>query len=339
MTSRVVLAFMLTFPVLAPGCGGSSGPPPHSEPAATITAFIPAAGVRFAGDSATSFVRVRNDATALRTYWIGYSVQDARDRWFDVPAGAVSLAAGQESAPIARTWRIPDSLATGDHRVVMAVWSGVPGSTDALRLGSVEQASAFVAYARQDDFTLLDAARWARGDHALGRGRVVPSNVAVIDGRVRLSLPGRDCNGSEVRTTGRHRFGSFAARLRAARTGGSVTAFFLYEDEPTGNDEIDIEIVDADNARVILAVWVAGQLTHEAEIRLPFDPREDFHEYRIDFQPGVLTFRVDGMELQRWTTGLPVSPMRLYANAWRPIWLPCAGNGPDAFAEVDWIRY
>lgn len=313
-------------------------PAAAAPPAARITAFDPPAGTRFPGDDAAARVRVRNDGPAAATFWIGYSVRDPAGRWHDVAARAVALAAGEESAPIATSWRVPAHPATGAYRVVVAVWSSPPEHPGAVRLANEDRPAAFTVFRRHDDFLALDTARWRRGSHALGLGHVVPRNVAVERGHLRLSVSGDGHRGAELRTRTRHLHGSYAARMRSAPVPGTVTALFLYQDVAEGNDEIDIEIVNGPPARLIVVTWVAGEATNRAELPLPFDPAADFHEYRIDFHPGAVAFLIDGAEVQRWTRGLPTHPMRLMVNAWWPRWLTAP---PDAggYAEVDWIRY
>ena len=306
--------------------------------AARITAFDPPAGTRFPGDEAAIRVRVRNDGRASATFWIGYSVRDPAGRWHDVASRAVTLAAGEESAPIARGWRVPADPATGPHRVVVAVWSAPPERPGAVRLANEDRPAAFTVFRRHDGFAALDTARWRRGSHPLGRGRVVPRNAAVVGGRLRLNVTADGQRGAELRTRSRHLHGSYAARVRTAPVSGTITALFLYQDVREGNDEIDIEIVNGPPARLILATWVAGEITNRAELPLPFYPAADFHEYRIDVHPGAVAFLIDGAEVQRWTRGLPTHPMRLMVNAWWPRWL-APRLGASGYAEVDWVRY
>jgi hypothetical protein len=309
-----------------------------AQSAVRITAFDPPAGTLFPGDEAAARVRVRNDGPRADTFWIGYSVQDPAGRWHDVASLAVALAPGEESAPVPRVWRVPPGAPTGPHRVVAAVWSSPPERPGAVRLATADRPAAFTVFRRHDDFAALVTARWRRGRHALGRGHVVPANVAVQEGRLRLTVSAEGHRGAELRTRTRHLHGSYAVRMRTAPVPGTVTALFLYQDVPEGNDEIDIEIVNVPPARVILATWVAGEITNRAELPLPFDPAAGFHEYRIDFHPGRVAFLIDGAEVQRWTRALPAHPMRLMVNAWWPRWLtpPPAATGS---AEVDWIRY
>ena len=57
------------------------------------------------------------------------------------------------------------------------------------------------------------------------------------------------------------------------------------------------------------------------------------------FNDSMVRFLVDGVELQRFTSGVTRSSMYLYVNAWFPSWL--AGTRPtnDTYTYVDWIEH
>jgi hypothetical protein len=48
----------------------------------------------------------------------------------------------------------------------------------------------------RDDFTVLDPARWLRGDHMLGRSYPDPANVDVDGENLRIKLPARTTDGA-----------------------------------------------------------------------------------------------------------------------------------------------
>lgn len=324
MSRARALALALLLPL-----GGSAGQ------AARIHDFQPAGGAVLPGGVAVSSLRVANTGGAGARFWVGYSVQDPAGRWHDVAPRSFPLAPGERSAPVRLGWRVPSTAAPGPYRVAMAVWSARPGSAGALRLASAARAGAFRVFRRHDAGAALRPPAWSAGEHALGRGRVSARNTAYRDDGVHLRLPARSCDGAEIRSADRLGFGSYAARMKAADAPGSITAFFLYEDVPGDNDEIDVEIV---GRRLLVGTWVAGRQTNRDSLELPFDPAAGFHEYRIDFHPGRVAFLIDGAEVQRWTRALPTHPMRLMVNAWWPRWLtpPPAATG---HAEVDWVRY
>ena len=61
-----------------------------------------------------------------------------------------------------------------------------------------------------------------------------------------------------------------------------------------------------------------GQAHGDARARLRPDGGAHDYERRGEVR---VTFRVDGVVLCSWTTGVPTAPMNLFANAWFPAWL------------------
>jgi endo-1,3-1,4-beta-glycanase ExoK len=184
-----------------------------------------------------------------------------------------------------------------------------------------------------------DPSRWSVGDHPLGRGYFQPANVAVENGLLLLKMPAGTYNGGEILTRSQYRYGVYEARMRVANAPGSLTAFFLYQGVRNNNDEIDIEIFGDATRTVMFTTWVRGRQTNHRSVTLPFDPRADFHDYRIEWERKSLRFYVDGALMATFTSGIPGAQMYVMANAWWPTWLtggPAVGNQSAAF---DWIRY
>lgn len=310
----------------------------HAAPRARIEGFQPAGGALLPGGAAVSTLRVVNTGTAGARFWVGYSVRGPAGDWHDVPATPIQLGPGERSAPVRRSWRVPRAPRPGPYRVEMAVWSAPPHEPRALRLAGAGRAGAFRVFRRHEAGAALRPPAWTAGEHPLGRGRVRARNTAFGRGGVHLRLPEGSCDGAEIRGAERVGFGSYAARMKAADAPGSITAFFLYEDVPGGNDEIDVEIVHGPRPRLLVGTWVSGRQTNRDSVDLPFDPAAGFHEYGIDFHPGAVAVTLDGRELRRWTENLPRNPMRLMANAWWPVWLPCTHGSAARAAVVEWIR-
>jgi endo-1,3-1,4-beta-glycanase ExoK len=300
-----------------------------------ITRFRPESGTLAPGAAAVSEIVVRNGGDRARTVWIGYSVQDSAGRWYDVPARALALAPGEESAPQRMGWTAPSDppAAPGAYRVVMAVWSGEPGSEGAERLASVDRQGAFRVAASPSP-----RAPWEPARHALGRGRMQPANVLPTGDGFRLRLPAGRCDGAEIRSANRVRYGEFSARMRTPDAPGSLSAIFLYEDVRGGNDEIDLEIHNDGSRRALLTAWIDGKAVREAKVVLPFDPAAALHEYTIRWSPAEIAFLADGAPVHRFTSGIPASPMRLMANAWWPSWLECDPPPTDRELLVESLR-
>lgn len=78
--------------------------------------------------------------------------------------------------------------------------------------------------------------------------------------------------------------------------------------------------------------------THQ-KVELPFDPSEDFHEYRIDYLSESVVFYADGAVLGRMNgTSVPSTAGHLILQHWssgEPLW---SGGPPEEDAVLD-VRY
>ncbi len=120
---------------------------------------------------------------------------------------------------------------------------------------------------------------------------------------------------------------------------GSISAFFLYQGIRGGNDEIDIEIFNDDSRAIWFTVWVAGEQVYHARRTLAFDPRADFHDYRIEWSQDLVRFVVDGETLAAFTDQVPAGPLYLMSNAWWPTWLEADAPKDESALEIDRIVY
>jgi GR25 family glycosyltransferase involved in LPS biosynthesis len=125
-------------------------------------------------------------------------------------------------------------------------------------------------------------------------------------------------------------YGHFEAEIKAATGAGLVTGFFLHRAGP--RQEIDIELLGNDPWRMITNVYFNpgdegaemgfGYRGTPHFVDLSFDSTLDYHLYAIDWQPGRVTWLVDGEivhERLGWDpTPIPHLPMRLHANLWSP---------------------
>ncbi len=189
-----------------------------------------------------------------------------------------------------------------------------------------------------DDFSRLNGDFWDVSSHALGRGRLEPSNVGVEDGDLVITIPARTLNGGEIATKGFYGYGTYSARIRVPEAPGSITGFFLYK-SPDYQSEIDVEIYNDHSRRILFTTYAGGSQTNTREVRLPFDPTRGFHEYSFRYAPDSVGFCVDGEPLQRFGEGLPGNPMHLMINAWFPTWLRGRPPRHDARLYVDYISY
>jgi GR25 family glycosyltransferase involved in LPS biosynthesis len=135
--------------------------------------------------------------------------------------------------------------------------------------------------------------------------------------------------------------GHFEAEIRAAPGTGLITGFFLHRDSP--RQEIDMEFAGADPRRMLANVFFNpgddgaamsfGYRGAPCWIDLGFDATADFHLYAIDWQPGRVTWLVDGRIVHvrvGWDpTPVPHLDMRLHANLWAPRSEALAGRIDD----------
>jgi endo-1,3-1,4-beta-glycanase ExoK len=188
-----------------------------------------------------------------------------------------------------------------------------------------------------DDFSAFNAKRWAVGEHQLGRSALAAANVSVGNGALTLALPGATTDGAEIRSTGAFTSGTASARLTVPDAPSSITGFFLYA-PPDYASEIDIELYNDPSGTVMLSTYAGGSQTHTETRALGFDPTAAPHDYEIKWGAGKVTFRVDGVTLRTWTTGVPTAPMNLFANAWFPAWLGGLAPAETRGAVVEQIR-
>ncbi|KAK4204359.1 concanavalin A-like lectin/glucanase domain-containing protein [Triangularia verruculosa] len=101
-------------------------------------------------------------------------------------------------------------------------------------------------------------------------------------------------------------WGTFRASMKMTKEKGTCAAFFWYFND---TQEIDMEFLSKDfdksnnsypvnlvlqSREAVLNGYDAAATSNFVKAYLPFDPTEDFHEYRIDYLPGRVYFYVDG---------------------------------------------
>jgi endo-1,3-1,4-beta-glycanase ExoK len=191
----------------------------------------------------------------------------------------------------------------------------------------------------RDDFDSFDSSRWIKSDHALQNSYLDPDNVGVANGYLREKIPAFTINGAEIESVDFYGHGTYKARIRTADAPSSITGFFLYRG-PDLYAEIDVELYNDGTGNVDFVTYANGQRTHYVGKQLTFDPSADFHTYRIDYEPNVVQFYVDGALQKSWTGGVPDASMKLLVNTWFPDWLPKPEPLlTNRFTRVDWISY
>ncbi|KAF3770432.1 family 16 glycoside hydrolase, partial [Cryphonectria parasitica EP155] len=149
-------------------------------------------------------------------------------------------------------------------------------------------------------------------------------------------------------------YGTFRSSMKLTGIAGTVSAFFWYYND---TQEIDIEFLskqfETSNASYPVNLVLQSDASAEANynaahtntyqvIYLPFDPRADFHEYRIDWVPGRVLFYADGSVLAEMDdpAAVPTHAGHLAVSQWsngNPEW---SGGPPasDAVLEIGYVK-
>ncbi|KXX74996.1 Beta-glucanase [Madurella mycetomatis] len=146
-------------------------------------------------------------------------------------------------------------------------------------------------------------------------------------------------------------WGTFRASMKMTDVPGTCAAFFWYFND---TQEIDMEFLSKDfNAanksypvNLVLQSREAAMAGYDAALTgnfikayLPFNPTDDFHEYRIDYIPGRVSFYADGMKLAEMDgPAVPSSAGHLILRHWsngNALW---SGGPPTEDATVT-VRY
>ena len=331
---------LATLAVLLPaalGCGGGQG---TAEATAEITAFETPRDQVSPGDPAEALVRVKNTGSEAHTFFVGYSVRDAAGEWRDAPGLPVELGPGEESGETELI--TPPLEAPGFYASRVSVWNEKPeGDAVAERLAQREEESAFRVSEPPEEFEGTSAlpAGWEATDHRLGRGKVLPENVTMEGGKVRITLPANTVSGGELVSEKLHGPGStYTARMKVPDAPTSITGFFLYE-PPDLESEIDIEVFNEPSGKILFTTYDGGKQTHTKEKKLPFDPTKGFHDYSFSYDEDSIIFYVDGKEMQRYRGGIPDKEMKLYVNSWYPTWLETQMPSSDRYTYIEWIEH
>lgn len=175
-----------------------------------------------------------------------------------------------------------------------------------------------------------------------------PKNVALVDGAVALKVsayPGSGKSiGAEFVTTAEFKYASVRTVQKSSNVPGVCEGNFFFKNDYA---EIDFEILTSsisnDTECVPAGIWATTQPlapgeTKKSEIYpFTFDPRADFHEYRIDWTPGLTQFYIDGKKMGNITENIPTVSGPWMWNAWSNG-DPCWSAGPPTKESTTLIR-
>jgi endo-1,3-1,4-beta-glycanase ExoK len=169
-------------------------------------------------------------------------------------------------------------------------------------------------------------------------------------------------------------YGEFSVRMKTATDGdpatiedGLVTGFFTYTGTALtpDHDEIDIEILGKNPYEMQTNYYVGGVGGHEHPVPLPFDSSAGFHNYGFKWEPGRISWYVDGHRVHHVLAsdvdldgtiedtdgdgladeGLPTRPGKIMMNMWA-VSVDAEGwanhftyPGTSIVAKYEWVQY
>ena len=212
-----------------------------------------------------------------------------------------------------------------------------------------------------DDFENDNSVCWEKADN---RWNGLPfwngwraDHIEFTSGIMRLRLDDQPCvtdlatcsnqpyASGEYRSRELYRYGRFETRLKAVKQSGVVTAFFIYNDNP--HDEIDIEILGLDPTQMQVNYFTNGVGGHEKIIPLGFDASAAFHTYAIEWLPNMIRWYVDDQLVHTEVDSqgnLPTTPGKVMMNFW-PVtvdveqWAGRFIYSSPIDAQYDWFKY
>jgi beta-glucanase (GH16 family) len=208
------------------------------------------------------------------------------------------------------------------------------------------------------DGTQLDPSKW---DDHYWHGRThsnneleyyAPDGYEVADGRLRLkgerrAMAGHDYTSGMISSFGHYaqQYGYFEIRAKFPKGKGFWPAFWLLPTNKQWPPEIDVlEILGHEPNKVYFTNhWRDAAGTHRSHGQSFSGPdfSADYHTFAIDWEPGEITWYVDGIQRARSTAGVPAEPMYVIANL--AVGGDWPGN-PDAttpfpgYMDIDYIR-
>ena len=262
----------------------------------------------------------------------------------------------------------------GFAAIFIALWLAPVSETAA---AASKKRSNSTCAAWSDDFTgnTINANLWAIGNgRAPGylpgehSGLYQPDHVAIANGQLSMLLTqeqglvdgafGVVSRGALLSSLIKCGYGTYQWTMRMSSTAasssnpgvpvsGSVSAGFLYVNN--SETEIDVEFSGQDTNTLHLSNWlnrrpsrdpIAADETHTA--LQPFDSTSGFHTYKVLWQPGRVSYFIDGLLRAEHTSNVPSAPAYFMINHWgtdSARWGGPATLGVSRYLHVDRVSY
>lgn len=168
-----------------------------------------------------------------------------------------------------------------------------------------------------------------------------------------LAAGAKPYKGAEIFTHNAMFHGKYVMRMRAAKGGGVISAFFLWKNgselPEVPWEEVDIEVMGMDNAESWQSNIITGlgePLTSEQEHHHDFSFGDGYRTFTLEWTQNTLTWSVDG-DIVRTVNGGPadglVNPAQIRLNVWAsesPEWAgPWDESILPVYMRVDWVEY
>ena len=177
---------------------------------------------------------------------------------------------------------------------------------------------------------------------------IVPTDEALVL-MVRKGVDGARPTMAEIQSNEKYGFGRYNVIMRPSGESGTVSAFFTFTSEWTGDphDEVDIEFIGRRSGFVEYNYWKSGRPGAHSGEKLGFDAADELNLYSIDWTSDEIVWYVNGEEHYRsppGDTGIPTHPSKIMFSIWTgkermEVWTGPRKFGDSAEAEFACISF
>ena len=94
-----------------------------------------------------------------------------------------------------------------------------------------------------DNCTTFDSSLWDVANYGMGRGSMLPADIAASGGGVyNFKVPADTYNGAEIFTKGKYSYGHASTSMKCCGNQGVLNSIYMYQGTGSSSDEIDIEV-------------------------------------------------------------------------------------------------